>query len=322
MSGPLAIGIDVGGTHLRAALVGPDGRIGPLLRRRSDVDAAGPLVAAVTAVVAELDDAAGTADAGLPVGLGMAGLVDRRGTLRYGPNVGVREAPLGDLLRDALGGQRPVRVVNDASAAVVGEHRAGAARGHDDVVMLTLGTGVGGGVIVDGRLLTGAHGFAGELGHLVIAEHGRDAPSGIPGTVEAYTSGTAIAREADEAVAAGRAGARHADAPAVVAAAEEGEPWAEEVLAKVGERLGIAIASVVAVVDPSVVVVGGGAGDAAAAFLLPAARRAFAAHLLGAEHRPHAAIVPAALGDDAGLIGAGLLASDAADGATDGEGGR
>lgn len=307
MSGPLAIGIDVGGTHLRAALVGPEGRTGPLLRRPSEVDAAGPLVAAVSAVVAELD---GAADAPLPVGLGMAGLVDRRGTLRYGPNVGVREAPLGDLLHAALGGERPVRIVNDASAAVVGEHRAGAARGHHDVVMLTLGTGVGGGVIVDGRLLAGAHGFAGELGHLVIAEHGRDAPSGIAGTVEAYTSGTAIAREADEAVAAGRAGARHADAPEVVAAAEAGEPWAEGVLATVGERLGIAIASVVAVVDPSIVVIGGGAGDAAAAFLLPAARRAFAAHLLGAAHRPHATIVPAALGDDAGLIGAGLLAAD------------
>ena len=307
MSAPLAIGVDVGGTHLRAGLVGADGRIGPLVRRPSEVAAAGPLVTAVAAAVAELDATAGRP---LPVGLGVAGLVDRTGTLRYGPNVGVRDAPLGDLLTTALAGRR-VRVVNDASAAVVGEHRAGAARGHDDVVLLTLGTGVGGGVIVDGRLLTGAHGFAGELGHLVIAEHGRDAPSGIPGTVEAYTSGTAIAREADEAVAAGRDGARRADAPAVVAAAAAGERWAADVLTTVGERLGIAVASVVAVVDPSIVVIGGGAGDAAAPFLLPAARRAFAAHLLGADHRPQAALVPALLGDDAGLIGAGLLAADA-----------
>ena len=126
----LAVGIDVGGTHLRVGRVDASGVVGPVLRRRSEVDDAdallGALVAAVTAVVAELDGAAGAV---LPVGLGMAGLVDRRGTLRYGPNVGVREVPLAALLRDALGPGRVVRVVNDASAAVVGEHRVGAARG-------------------------------------------------------------------------------------------------------------------------------------------------------------------------------------------------
>ena len=309
MSGAVAVGIDVGGTHLRAGLVGPDGLIGQVLRRTSEVDEAGALVAGIVGVLGELDAGAGS---DLPVGLGMAGLVDRDGRLRYGPNVGVRETPLAALLVAELGAQRTVRVVNDASAAVVGEHRAGAARGHRDVVMFTLGTGVGGGVIVDGRLLEGAHGFAGELGHLVIAEGGRDAPSGIRGTVEAYASGTAIEREAGEAMAAGIAGARTADAPAVVAAAAAGEPWALAVLEQVGARLGVAIASVVSVLDPSVVVVGGGAGDAAAAFLLPAARDAFAMHLMGASHRPLVPVVPAELGDDAGVIGAALLAADAA----------
>ena len=309
MSGAVAVGIDVGGTHLRAGLVGPDGLIGQVLRRTSEVDEAGALVAGIVGVLGELDAGAGS---DLPVGLGMAGLVDRDGRLRYGPNVGVRETPLAALLVAELGAQRTVRVVNDASAAVVGEHRAGAARGHRDVVMFTLGTGVGGGVIVDGRLLEGAHGFAGELGHLVIAEGGRDAPSGIRGTVEAYASGTAIEREAGEAMAAGIAGARTADAPAVVAAAAAGEPWALAVLERVGARLGVAIASVVSVLDPSVVVVGGGAGDAAAAFLLPAARDAFAMHLMGASHRPLVPVVPAELGDDAGVIGAALLAADAA----------
>lgn len=309
MSGAVAVGIDVGGTHLRAGLVGPDGLIGQVLRRTSEVDEAGALVAGIVGVLGELDAGAGS---DLPVGLGMAGLVDRDGRLRYGPNVGVRETPLAALLVAELGAQRTVRVVNDASAAVVGEHRAGAARGHRDVVMFTLGTGVGGGVIVDGRLLEGAHGFAGELGHLVIAEGGRDAPSGIRGTVEAYASGTAIEREAGEAMAAGIAGARTADAPAVVAAAAAGEPWALAVLERVGARLGVAIASVVSVLDPSVVVVGGGAGDAAAAFLLPAARDAFARHLMGASHRPLVPVVPAELGDDAGVIGAALLAADAA----------
>ena len=311
MTGALAVGIDVGGTHLRAARVDGTGVVGPVLRRRSQVDDADALVGALVAVLEELGEGPGP---GLPVGLGMAGLVDREGRLRYGPNVGVREVPLAALLRDVLGLERVVRVVNDASAAVVGEHRVGAARGHDDVVLLTLGTGVGGGVVVDGRLLEGAHGFAGELGHLIIHEGGRDAPSGILGTVEAYTSGTAIARDAEEAMADGVTGARALDAPGVLAAATSGERWALDVLDRIGARLGIAIASVVSVLDPSIVVVGGGAGDAAAPFLLPAARGAFARNLMGAAHRPLAPIVAAALGDDAGLIGAGLLAADAASG--------
>lgn len=308
----LAVGIDVGGTHLRAGRVGASGVVGPVLRRRSEVDDADALLGALVAVLEELGEGPGAA---LPVGLGMAGLVDREGRLRYGPNVGVREVPLAALLRDALGPGRVVRVVNDASAAVVGEHRVGAARGHDDVVLLTLGTGVGGGVVVDGRLLEGAHGFAGELGHLIIHEGGRDAPSGVRGTVEAYTSGSAIARESEEAVAAGVADARALDAPGVLAAATTGERWALDVLERVGVRLGIAIASIVSVLDPSIVVVGGGAGDAAASFLLPVARDTFARDLMGAAHRPLAPIVAAALGDDAGLIGAGLLAADAAAGA-------
>ena len=309
MSADVAVGVDVGGTHLRVALVDAAGTVRSVVRRPSEVDDPGALVAGVVAALLEVDQGPGP---GLPVGMGMAGLVDREGRLRYGPNVGVREVPLARLLGDALGPDRIVRVVNDASAAVVGEHRAGAARGHDDVVMFTLGTGVGGGVIVDGRLLEGAHGFAGELGHLVIHEDGRDAPSGILGTVEAYTSGTAIAHEVDEAVAVGLAGARPGGAHVVVAAATAGEDWAIAVLERIGVRLGIAVASVVAVVDPSIVVVGGGAGEAAAPFLLPAAQAAFARHLMGAEYRPHAAIVAAELGDDAGVIGAALLAADAA----------
>lgn len=312
MAGAVAVGIDVGGTHLRAALVGAHGVIGAVERHRSSVDDPAELVAGVVAALERLGQGPGP---GVPVGVGMAGLVDREGRLRYGPNVGVREVPLADLLSEALGDGRHVRVMNDASAAVFGEHRVGAARGHDDVVMFTLGTGVGGGVIVAGRLLEGANGFAGELGHLVIREDGRDAPSGIPGTVEAYASGTAIRREADEAVASGLAGARRGGAHDVVAAARSGEQWALVVLERVGSRLGIAIASVVSVVDPSIVVIGGGAGQAAADLLLPSARASLARHLMGAAHRPMPAVVPATLGDDAGVIGAALLAADRFEGA-------
>jgi glucokinase len=308
MSEHVAVGIDVGGTHLRAGTLGEKGIDGPLVRRASEVENADELVESVVDALEELEAGPGTH---LPVGLGMAGLIDRDGRLSYGPNVRLKHAPLAQLIRAALGDEgRIVRVVNDGAAAVVGEHRVGAARGHRDVVMLTLGTGVGGGAIVDGRLLEGAHGFASELGHLIIAEGGRDAPSGVRGTVEAYTSGTALAKEAAEAVAAGLAGARALDARGVVTAASEGEGWALEVLERVGVKLGIAVASIVAVLDPSVIVIGGGAGDAASAFLLPAARRAFETHLMGAAHRPLPPIVAAQLGDDAGVIGAGLLAVD------------
>jgi len=309
MSPALAVGVDIGGTHLRAGLVGPNGLAGHVLRRASKVSDTDALITSVLEVLEELGAGPGEH---APVGLGVAGLVDREGRLHYGPNVGLRDAPLAHRLRAALGEGRSVRVVNDASAAAVGEHRVGAARGHRDVVMFTLGTGVGGGAIVDGRLLEGAHGFAGELGHLVISEDGRDAPSGILGTVEAYASGTAIARESAEAAEAGLAGARQLDAPGLVAAATSGEPWAVTVLDRVGARLGIAAASVVAVLDPSLVVIGGGAGDAAAAFLLPAARDSLATHTMGAAYRELPPLVAAELGDDAGLIGAGLLALDAA----------
>jgi len=308
MTGAIAIGVDIGGTHLRAGPVGREGIVGPVVRRGSEVGTTDELVASVVDALEELGAGPGQR---LPVGLGMAGLIDRDGRLSYGPNVGLRDAPLAELIRAALGGKgRTVRVVNDGAAAVVAEHRVGAARGHRDVVMLTLGTGVGGGAIVDGRLLEGAHGFASELGHLIIVEGGRDAPSGVRGTVEAYASGSALASEAAEAVGSGLAGARPLDARGVVAAAAAGEPWALAVLERVGTRLGIAVASIVAVLDPSIVVIGGGAGDAASTFLLPAARRAFEQHLMGAGHRPVVAIVAAALGDDAGMIGAGLLAAD------------
>lgn len=308
--GAIAIGIDVGGTHLRAALVGHAGLAGPVIKSPSAVHDPAALVAGI---VGALDAFQQSGHRMLPVGLGMAGLVDREGVLHYGPNVGVRAVPLLEHIQAALGSDRVVRVMNDGSAAVVGEHRVGVARGHRDVVMFTLGTGVGGGVIVDDRLLEGGHGFAGELGHLIIQQGGRDAPSGVAGTVEAYASGSAFAREADDARSSGVPGARRADAPGVVAAAELEEPWALTVLERVGARLGVAIASVAAVVDPSIVVVGGGAGEAASSFLLPAARRSFAQHLLGADHRPHPPIVAAGLGDDAGVIGAALSAWDASE---------
>jgi glucokinase len=296
-----AVGIDVGGTHLRVAVVSVDGTASEVVREPSSVASGTALVASLLAALDALGEGA---NGHLPVGVGLAGLVDRSGRLLYGPNVGVRDTPVAALLADALG--RPVRVVNDASAAVLAEHRAGAARGHDDVVMLTLGTGVGGGAVVAGRLLEGAHGMAGEFGHLVIAAGGRDAPSGVPGTLEAYASGPALERDAVEALAAGVPGAAALDAPGVVSAARDGAPWALRLIERIGHHVGIGAASLAAALDPAIVVIGGGAGQAMAPFLLDAARRSFRSHLMGADMRPPVPLVAAELGDDAGLIGAGL----------------
>jgi glucokinase len=298
-----AVGVDVGGTHLRAALVGPRGAVGPVLRRRSRTDSGPTLVADVAAAATELDPT-GT----LPLGVGMAGLVARDGRFLTGPNVGVRDVPLAADLAAATG--RAVTVLNDATAAVVGEHRLGAAVGHDDVVLLTLGTGVGGGIVAGGRLVHGAGGFAAELGHIIVEPDGRAAPSGIPGTLEGYAAGPAVARAAS-AAERGPAGGPPLDAVGVVAAASDGEAWAVDVLAEAGRRLGIALATLVNALDPAMIVIGGGFGTAAAAWLLPAAREVLASHVLGADLRAVPPVRVAALGDDAGLLGAGLAALDA-----------
>jgi glucokinase len=302
---PAAVGVDVGGTHLRAAVVDADGVAGPVHRARSRTADGATLVADLAAAAAAVDP-----DGGLPLGLGMAGLVTRDGRFVYGPNVGVADLPLADLVAAATG--RAVTVLNDATAAALGEHRLGAGAGHDDVLLLTLGTGVGGGIVAGGRLLLGAHGFAAELGHVIVEDGGRDAPSGIPGTLEGYVAGDAVARAAAGAAARGEPGARALDAVGVVAAAGAGEAWAADLLAEAGRWLGVALASLTNALDPGVVVVGGGFGTAAAPWLLPAAEAALAARVLGGPRRPVPPVRVAALGDDAGLLGAGLAALDAA----------
>jgi glucokinase len=317
-SEPVAIGVDVGGTHLRAGVVGSDGRVTRLVRRRSDVEDPAALVASVVAAVTEVSTGATGGDdgaalpggfPGLPIGLGFAGLVTSDGDFLYGPNVGVRETPLRVLLEQATG--RKVHVLNDATAAVVAEQRVGSARGHDDVVMLTLGTGVGGGVVSGGRLLTGGNGLASELGHIIVEDGGRAAASGIRGTLEGYVSGAAIERAALEAAARGDTGGPALDAPGVVAAAVQGEEWAVSILSEVGHWLAVGIASIASVLDPTLVVIGGGAGVATAPWTLPVVRTELPALLIGGHVRPTIEVVVAGLGDDAGLIGAALAAGDA-----------
>lgn len=311
MSEALAIGVDIGGTKLRAAVVDAEGRI--LERRRAGTPAgdAEGLVAALCAVITEVGEGR------LPVGVGIAGLVTADGTVRYGPNIGVRDLPLAEALQEVTHGQ--VVVVNDASAAAFGEQRFGAGRGASDLVLVTLGTGVGGGVVVDGRLVLGRGGFAGEVGHLIVAEGGRTCPCGNRGCLEAYASGTAIGARARErltdlTVESSLRAVGDPSGPQVSAAAAAGDAFARSILEEAGSWLGVGAASLTNTLDPELLLVGGGAAQATAPWLLPAARTSLQSHLVGSQWREAPRLELATLGDDAGVIGAALLAVEDAGG--------
>jgi glucokinase len=303
------VGVDVGGTKLAAGLVAPDGAVLARRRVRTPPEGGRAVGAAVAAVVRDLWAEGGVAPG--PVGVGAAGIVDLEGTVRCAPNIpGWTDVPLRDDLRAALGVE--VRVDNDANVAAWGADAAGAARGAaGTVVMVTVGTGIGGGLVQRGELVRGRHGLAAEFGHIVVSEGGPACSCGNRGCLEAMASGTAIAREAREGLARGEASAlRGIDAPSgkdVTRAADAGDAFARAVLGRCGFWLGVGIASLVNALDPDLVVVGGGAMQAGAHLLDPA-RAAFAERLMGAGHRTAPQVVPAALGDDAGLVGAALLA--------------
>jgi glucokinase len=217
-------------------------------------------------------------------------------------------------MRERLG--VPVHVDNDSNLAVLAEQRAGAARGAAHVAMLTLGTGIGGGLILDGRLYRGAHGGAGELGHVVVDMNGPPCQGDCPnrGCLEVMASGTAIGREG--AAAAGREpesalggelrAGREITGALVTELAHDGDATAREILALVGERLGVGVASIVNALNPEVVVIGGGA-VAGGELLLEPARRVVAERALPPS-RDQVRIVPAHFGDEAGMIGAAILA--------------
>lgn len=306
MSEPVAIGIDVGGTKLVAATVAADGRV--LDRRRRETPAHDE-----AELVTSLRDLVGDLGASLPVGVGIAGLVSDRGVVRYGPNIAVRDLDLAGAMAPAT--TAPVAVVNDASAAALGEQRAGAATDHRDVLMLTLGTGVGGGVVLGGELVVGAGGYAGELGHTVVEEGGRRCPCGSRGCVEAYAAGTAIglmARErlVDRSVASRLRDGDDLSGKAVTRAALAGDEFAQQVLTDAGRWLGVAVASLTNVLDPELVLLGGGAAVETSRWIVPAAEAMLADRIIGAGWRTPPPIQLAALGDDAGMVGAALLAAE------------
>ena len=312
----VTIGVDIGGTKIAGGVVSATGEI--LARGRRDTPAQDPdqIARDVAVLVTELQ--AGRDDV-RAVGVACAGFVDRIGsTVLFAPNLAWRDEPLKMRLEALL--DLPVTIENDANAAAWGEFRYGAATEADDMVLITVGTGIGGGVVVDSRLLRGAYGIGGELGHMRVVPDGIRCGCGNRGCWEVYASGNALVREARELVASGAlSGVALSESCGgdlsllqghdVTSVARSGDPAAIELLADLGRWLGEGAASVAAVLDPELIVVGGGV-IAAGELLLTPARAAYARQLTGRGHRPVAQMVPAALGNDAGLIGVAALAAE------------
>ena len=314
-------GIDIGGTKVlgvaldRADTIVAEARVATPKGTRNIVGS--HVAAAVAEVVADLDRAlAATAPApvGVPVGVGAPGMVDREGRLRFAPNLPQAQGvDWNELMGDQLPG-RTLLIENDANFAVLAEQRLGAARGHDHVVMVTLGTGIGGGLMIGGRVQVGSAGFAGEIGHMVVDPNGPPCPCGRRGCWERFASGAGLGVLAREAALAGRlsevvrlAGGdpESVRGEDVSAAAAAGDPAAQQVIREVGWWIGFGLANLAAVLDPGCFVLGGGviqAGD----LLIQSARATFAELVEGGDRRPGILIAAAAFGERAGAVGGAL----------------
>ncbi|SDQ33379.1 ROK family glucokinase [Quadrisphaera sp. DSM 44207] len=309
----LAVGVDIGGTKVAAGLVDEDGAVVCTARRPTPGRDAGAVEDTIVEVVGELAAHARVCGAEVvSVGVGAAGFVAQdRATVLFSPHLAWRNEPLRDAVQNRL--DRPVLVDNDANGAAWAEWRFGAGRGESHLVCITLGTGIGGALVLDGRLERGRYGVAGEFGHMVLVPGGHRCECGGRGCWEQYASGNAVTREARELARSGspvahellrRAGG-DPDAvtgPLLTEAAQAGDPAAREVLEDVGTWFGTGLANLAAALDPGTFVVGGGLSEAGDLLLGPA-RAAFARSLTGRGYRPQARVLAAQLGAQAGLVG-------------------
>jgi glucokinase len=309
------IGVDLGGTKILTALVDEQGQVTSRVRIPTPKGGPEAVVDAVVEAVHEVCARAGVdRSAARGVGVGAPGPLDpESGVVFEPPNMpGWRDVPLAEMLSRRLG--LCVAVENDANAAAMGEHWVGAGAGIDDLIYITVSTGIGGGLILGGRLYRGVTGTAGEVGHVVIETGGPRCGCGRLGCLEALASGTAIAREARAAVLAGQPTSlsvipvERLEAEDVARAAREGDPLARKVFARAAAALGTGIANLVNLFNPSLVIVGGGVARAGDLLFGPVRR---IVHQEAFE-RPGAAvrIVPAGLGDDVGAVGAAAVARE------------
>ncbi len=314
-----AVGVDIGGTKIAVGVVDASGQILTKVRRPTQPENPASIDEAIADAVAELSS---SYEVGA-VGVAAAGFASSdRNHMTFAPNINWRDYPLGDNVRALLKRDDVIVVVeNDANAAGWAEYVHGAGKGTGTMAMLTIGTGLGAALVVDGELVRGAYGFAAELGHLRMVPEGESCGCGQRGCWEQYASGSALTREArkaastDEAAAAailalGSGDPALIEGPHVTEAAKAGDPLAISLLADLGRWIGEGCAQVSAVLDPEVFVVGGGVIDAGDLILEPA-REAFHEHLTARGHRPVPPILAADMGNDAGIVGAAALAREA-----------
>lgn len=299
-----AIGVDLGGTKILSGVVARDGSVVRRHERPTPQDSQEHVIAELEAAVAELLD-----DSVAALGFGVPSPIDQaRGIVVQCVNVPLENAPLRDSMRERFG--IPVGLDNDANAAAIGEWRAGVGRATGDLVMLTLGTGVGGGVISGGKPLRGGNGAGMELGHVVIVHDGRPCHGACTGRghLEAYVSGKAVTAAAQEIFGPS------ADAHRVVRLANEGDEQARELLVDVGRHLGSGVGSFVNVFGPELFVLGGGFGVAAYDHLIGPVEEVLRREALE-PMRSTVSLAKAELGTAAGLIGAAFVGFEALDAA-------
>src|SRR5580658_2469374 len=312
----LTIGVDVVGTKVAASVVDHHGKIVEKLKRSTPAARPDDTADVIADAVLELLDRHDV-DA---VGIGAAGFVDEtRSTVLFAPNLAWRDEPVKARVEKRIG--RQVVVENDANAAAWAEAKLGAARDQQHMILITVGTGIGAGMVLDGELYRGRWGIAGEPGHVRVVPDGRLCGCGNRGCWEQYVSGNALVAEAREFARRTPKGAMRLlqlgggvpegiSGPEITQAATEGDPAALRCFQTVGGWLGQGLADLAAVLDPACFVIGGGVSEAGELLLEPA-RTAFERALTGRGHRPFAEITVAQLGENAGIVGAADLAREA-----------
>ncbi len=307
-----AIGVDIGGSKVLAVRYGPGGVVEASVKLPTPGEAEG--VVATVLAAADLVAPEGQDASRIPLGVGCPGMIDRKGVPHYCPHLHCLDGvPFRDLLAQRRPGA-PTMVVNDATAACWAEHLLGAGRGAQDMVMATLGTGIGGGAVLGGRLVEGGHGFAGEIGHMVVDANGPPCPCGKRGCWERFASGSGLGRLAREAALAGEldgavdlAGGdpESVRSEHVTALALQGDAACLAVMGRFAWWVALGLANLANALDPGLIVVGGGLVESHSVLMGPL-RDAFA-ELVEAPGARSVSIVPAELGERAGGVGAALL---------------
>ena len=314
---PLTVGIDIGGTKVLAAVVDSSGQVLALERRPT----IGHDVKLVEDTIVDLVEGFARQHDVAAVGIGAAGFVDvTRTVVMFSPHLDWRREPLRARVAERV--RLPVVVDNDANAAAIAECRFGAGQGHRFVLCVTLGTGIGGALVLDNRVYRGANGMAGEFGHMQVVPNGHRCECGNRGCWEQYASGNALVRDAREMIRANSPMAHHLrdlvngdaealNGPQITQAARDGDPLSIELVTDVGTWLGTGLASLTAAFDPGCIIIGGGVSEAGDLLLDPV-RHAFSRTLTGRGHRQEPVITAASLGPSAGFIGAADIARSAA----------